>query len=56
MNHNRNYKPRHLMRRKRNNRHKAHVLLLSLLLITAVTVVGTLAFLSHEIKPCGQYI
>ncbi len=51
MNHNRNYKPRHLMRRKRNNRHKAHVLLLSLLLITAVTVVGTLAFLSTKSNP-----
>ena len=39
------------MRRKRNNRHKAHVLLLSLLLITAVTVGGTLAFLSTKSNP-----
>lgn len=60
MNQNRNDKPRHFMRRKRNNRNRIHVLLLSLslLLVTAAAVGGTLAYLTatsiavkNEFKP-----
>lgn len=53
MKHDRNYKPRHLAKKKRNNRYKLHALFLSLslLLVTVVAVGGTLAYLATQSGP-----
>lgn len=56
MKHDRNYKPRHLAKKKRNNRYKLHALFLSLslLLVTVVAVDGTLAYLATQSKPVNN--
>lgn len=50
MKHDRNYKPRHLAKKKRNNRYMLHTLFLSLLLVTVGSVGGTLAYLATQSK------